>query len=136
MSIADIIIERLRLMGANGIAAPGMLCGCGDKDGWFLCESCDPNECYPAKWTLCKECPDKGKCVQWEDCETEAVAGGCYKVIPADPCFCLAVELERVSNMTLKEFDIYQHEKRCGIMSKSEVCAQKSLDNTPSLKPS
>lgn len=80
MTISEMIKEQIKALGGDGIVNIDAQCGCGDNDGWFLCDCCNLEDCEPAKWQSCKECKLNG------DCELQSEYGfighpndGCYR---------------------------------------------------------
>lgn len=81
-TVGDILIKQLKKIGADGIIDNNG-CGCGEKHGYFLMESCNLFECYPAKWEYCRYCECNGKCdmqIEWQ-INGEGREDGCYRII-------------------------------------------------------
>ena len=82
MTIGELLIKQIELLGGNGIGNKELQCGCGDHDGWFPCECCDMEECEPARWCFCRDCEFNGKChLQVEFDYSGRPDEGCYRML-------------------------------------------------------
>lgn len=82
MNIKEMIVAGIREHGGDGIVNLECQCGCGDHDGWYLCECCNLEDCRPAKWAYCRDCKHNGKCNLQEEYEyTGHENEGCYRVL-------------------------------------------------------
>lgn len=84
MTLAEIIMSKVRSMAGNGLVNVAQQCGCGDHDGWYQCDCPDMDGCCPARWCFCKECKQNGKCVLQSDFDFLGQPDdGCYKKLAA-----------------------------------------------------
>jgi len=74
----ELLINALNEIGADGLVNSEHQCGCGDREGWFLCCDINLDDCRAAKWRDCQECSKNGQCDYQREYE---VTDGCYYVL-------------------------------------------------------